>query len=124
MSYFSDIEQELIALIEDNVSVPVTLDYVYEENSDKAVVINNISITYDNDFALDNGRKTMSLSLGVIADTHDDLNAILSEIDSMNGKSGTSLIANLIVTNISYGVYDQDSYTADVNCEVEVYGSF
>lgn len=122
MSYFSDIQQELIALIESGVSVPVTLDYVYEEDSDKAVIISDMNITYENNFNMDNLRKTMSFSLGVVANTHDDLNAILSEIDALNGASGTDKVRYFIVNSISYGMYNADTFTADVSCEVELYG--
>lgn len=122
MSYFSDIQQELIALIESGVSVPVTLDYVYEEDSDKAVIISDMNITYENNFNMDNLRKTMSFSLGVVANTHDDLNAILSEIDALNGASGTDKVRYFIVNTISYGMYNADTFSADVSCEVEVNG--
>lgn len=121
-SYFSEIQQELIALIESGVSVPVTLDYVYEEDSDKAVIISDMAITYDNNFNMDNLRKTMSFSLGVVANTHDDLNAILSEIDALNGASGTDKVRYFIVNTISYGMYNADTFSADVSCEVELYG--
>lgn len=122
MSYFSEIQQELIALIESGVSVPVTLDYVYEEDSDKAVIISDMAITYDNNFNMDNLRKTMSFSLGVVANTHDDLNAILSEIDALNGASGTDKVRYFIVNTISYGMYNADTFSADVSCEVELNG--
>lgn len=122
MSYFSEIQQELIALIESGVTVPVTLDYVYEEDSDKAVIISDMAITYDNNFNMDNLRKTMSFSLGVVANTHDDLNAILSEIDALNGASGTDKVRYFIVNTISYGMYNADTFSADVSCEVELYG--
>lgn len=122
MSYFSDIQQELIALIESGVSAPVTLDYVYEEDSDKAVIISDMAITYDNNFSMDNLRKTMSFSLGVVANTHDDLNAILSEIDALNGASGTDKVRYFIVDSITYGMYNADTFSADVSCEVELYG--
>lgn len=122
MSYFSEIQQELIALIESGVSVPVTLDYVYEEDSDKAVIISDMNITYENNFNMDNLRKTMSFSLGVVANTHDDLNLILSEIDALNGASGNDKVRYFIVNTISYGMYNADTFSADVSCEVEVNG--
>lgn len=121
-SYFSEVQQELIALIESGVSVPVTLDYVYEEDSDKAVIISDMNITYENNFNMDNLRKTMSFSLGVVANTHDDLNAILSDIDALNGASGTDKVRYFIVNTISYGMYNADTFSADVSCEVEVNG--
>lgn len=122
MSYFSEVQQELIALIESGVSVPVTLDYVYEEDSDKAVIISDMAITYENNFNMDNLRKTMSFSLGVVANTHDDLNLILSEIDALNGASGTDKVRYFIVNTISYGMYNADTFSADVSCEVELNG--
>lgn len=122
MSYFSEVQQELIALIESGVSVPVTLDYVYEEDSDKAVIISDMAISYENNFNMDNLRKTMSFSLGVVANTHDDLNAILSEIDALNGASGTDKVRYFIVDSITYGMYNADTFSADVSCEVELNG--
>lgn len=121
MSYFSDVEQDLTALLESGVNAPITFDFVYTSDSQKAVVINNFVVDYDNNFSLDNSRKTMTFSLGLVANSHDDLNDLIEEIDSLNGASNGHC-QHFLINTITYGTYDQDTFTADMSCEVELYG--
>lgn len=109
----SDVKQNLISIISSIDDVTCTFDYATAVESQKAVVIDSLDISYEHD--LDMGyHKTLRVVAVLVTKTDSDLDELIDELENLDDATD-GCIRDIMLESVNVSSNDENVRVATVN---------